>query len=61
LEDIKMAKTDNSGGLMSSAGIMRYFEAEDSAFKLDPKTVVIFAIVMGAVVMVMNYYFGNLW
>lgn len=56
-----MAKSDNSGGLMSSAGIMRYFEAEDSTFKLDPKTVVIFAIVLGAVVLVMNYYFGNLW
>ena len=56
-----MAKTDNSGGLMSSAGIMRYFEAEDSAFKLDPKTVVIFAVVLGVVVMAANYYFGRLW
>ena len=29
-------KTDNSG-LMSSAGLMRYFEADDTAIKLNPK------------------------
>ena len=56
-----MAKTDNQAGLMSSAGIMRYFEAEDSAIKLDPKTVVIFAIALGIVVLAMNYYVGRLW
>lgn len=56
-----MPKKDNSGGLMSSAGIMRYFEAEDSAIKLDPRTVVIFAVALGAVVVGLNYYFGRLW
>ena len=56
-----MAKTNDQAGLMSSAGIMRYFEAEDSAIKLDPKTVVAFAIVLGAIVMGLNFYFGRLW
>ena len=56
-----MAKTNDQAGLMSSAGIMRYFEAEDSAIKLDPKTVVAFAIVLGAVVVGLNFYFGRLW
>jgi preprotein translocase subunit Sec61beta len=39
---------------MSSAGLMRYFEAEESAIKLDPKTVVIAAVGLGAIVWVLN-------
>ena len=54
-------KTNDQAGLMSSAGIMRYFDAEDSAIKLDPKTVVAFAIVLGAIVMGLNYIYGRLW
>jgi preprotein translocase subunit Sec61beta len=50
-----MAKTESSsGGLMSSAGLMRYFEAEESAIKIDPKTVVIAAVGLGIVVWVLN-------
>jgi preprotein translocase subunit Sec61beta len=51
-----MAKreTSSSGGLMSSAGLMRYFEAEESAIKLDPKTVVITAVALGVIVWVLN-------
>ncbi|HTX44632.1 MAG TPA: preprotein translocase subunit Sec61beta [Methanocella sp.] len=55
-----MAKKDTSG-LMSSAGIMRYFEAEESAIKLDPLFVIIGAVVFGAVVWGLNLYFGRLW
>jgi preprotein translocase subunit Sec61beta len=39
---------------MSSAGLMRYFEAEESAIKLDPKTVVIASVALGAIVWVLN-------
>jgi preprotein translocase subunit Sec61beta len=51
-----MAKRESSssGGLMSSAGLMRYFEAEESAIKLDPKTVVIAAVGLGVIVWVLN-------
>lgn len=50
-----MAKNESSsGGLMSSAGLMRYFEAEESAIKIDPKTVVIAAVGLGIVVWVLN-------
>jgi preprotein translocase subunit Sec61beta len=50
-----MAKGESSsGGLMSSAGLMRYFEAEESAIKLDPKTVVIAAVGLGVIVWVLN-------
>lgn len=55
-----MAKKDTSG-LMSSAGIMRYFEAEESAIKIDPVFVIGAAIVFGAVVWGLNLYFGRLW
>lgn len=55
-----MAKKESSG-LMSSAGLMRYFEAEESAIKIDPKTVVIACIVLGLVVIALNYTYGNLW
>ena len=35
-----MAKKKNEGsGLQSSAGLMRYFEADDTAIKLNPKMV----------------------
>jgi preprotein translocase subunit Sec61beta len=50
-----MAKNESSsGGLMSSAGLMRYFEAEESAIKIDPKTVVIAAVGIGILVWVLN-------
>jgi preprotein translocase subunit Sec61beta len=56
-----MAKKKSEGsGLMSSAGLMRYFEADDTAIKLDPKTVIAFSSAVGAGVLAMNFYFG-LW
>jgi preprotein translocase subunit Sec61beta len=33
--------SSNDGGLMSSAGLVRYFDAEDrNAIRMDPRTVV---------------------
>lgn len=55
-----MAKKE-SGGLMSSAGLMRYFEAEESAIKIDPKTVIVAGILIGAVVIILNATYGKLW
>ncbi len=56
-----MAKKKSEGsGLMSSAGLMRYFEADETAIKLSPKTVIAFSSAVGAGVLVMNFYFG-LW
>ena len=51
-----MAKKETGSGLMSSAGLMRYFEAEESAIKIDPKTVVIVAIIMGIIIVALDYY-----
>lgn len=56
-----MAKKKNDGsGLMSSAGLMRYFEADDTAIKLDPKMVMAAGAGAGAVIMAFNIAFG-LW
>lgn len=52
-------KTDSSG-LMSSAGLMRYFEADDTAIKLDPKMVIGGCIASGAVILGLNIAF-RLW
>ncbi|KTG10709.1 preprotein translocase subunit SecG [Haloprofundus marisrubri] len=50
-----MSKGDNSGGLMSSAGLVRYFDAEDrNAIRFDPKTIVAFGLLFGIGVLVLN-------
>ena len=50
-----MSSGDNSGGLMSSAGLVRYFDAEDrNAIRLDPKTIVAFGVIFGVFIQVLN-------
>lgn len=50
-----MSSGQNSGGLMSSAGLVRYFDAEDrNSIRLDPRTVVAFGVLFGVLVMVLN-------
>ncbi|MEM0202880.1 MAG: preprotein translocase subunit Sec61beta [Archaeoglobaceae archaeon] len=46
--------------LMSSAGIMRYFEEEKTKIKINPKTVLLSGIVTGVVVIILNAFYG-LW
>ena len=50
-----MSSGQNSGGLMSSAGLVRYFDAEDrNAIRIDPKTIMAFGIAFGIFIMVLN-------
>ena len=50
-----MSSGQNSGGLMSSAGLVRYFDNEDrNAIKMDPKTVFVFAALLGIAVQAMS-------
>jgi preprotein translocase subunit Sec61beta len=45
----------NSGGLMSSAGLVRYFDSESSrTIAIDPKTVVAFGVFFGILVQILN-------
>ncbi|WP_128477425.1 preprotein translocase subunit Sec61beta [Halorussus pelagicus] len=50
-----MSSGENSGGLMSSAGLVRYFDAEDrNAIRIDPKTIVAFGVLFGVFIEVLN-------
>ncbi len=50
-----MSSGQNSGGLMSSAGLVRYFDSEDrNAPTIDPKTVVAFGAMFGLLVQILN-------
>ncbi|MFB6091956.1 MAG: preprotein translocase subunit Sec61beta [Haloquadratum sp.] len=50
-----MSSGQNSGGLMSSAGLVRYFDAEDrNAIRIDPKTVFAFGFLFGIAVLILN-------
>lgn len=50
-----MSKGQNSAGLMSSAGLVRYFDAEDrNAIRMDPRTVMAFGIVFGVLIQLLN-------
>jgi len=47
--------SSDSGGLMSSAGLVRYFDAEDrNAIRMDPKSVVAFGMLFGVLIILLN-------
>lgn len=46
--------------LMSSAGIMRYFEEEKAQIKIKPKSVLVFGVAIGVLCIILNAYYG-LW
>lgn len=45
-------------GLMSSAGLMRYYDVEESAIKMSPKMILIFGVAIGVVIIGLEIYFG---
>ncbi|MWV65716.1 preprotein translocase subunit Sec61beta [Halorubrum sp. JWXQ-INN 858] len=50
-----MSSGGNSGGLMSSAGLVRYFDAQDrNAIAMDPKTVIAFCLLFGVFVQILS-------
>ena len=50
-----MSSGSNSGGLMSSAGLVRYFDAQDrNAISMDPKTVLAFCVLFGVFVQILS-------
>ncbi|HWQ47604.1 MAG TPA: preprotein translocase subunit Sec61beta [Methanosarcina sp.] len=48
-----MAKKSGSG-LQSSAGLMRYYEADKNAFQIQPKIVLIAGAITGIVVLFLS-------
>ncbi|MDF1557761.1 MAG: preprotein translocase subunit Sec61beta [ANME-2 cluster archaeon] len=53
-------KKDTGSGLQSSAGLMRYYEADETTFHMDPKFIVAGGLLIGILVLLLNYRFG-LW
>ena len=50
-----MSKGNQSGGLMSSAGLVRYFDSEDrNAPRIDPRTVIAFGALFGILIILLN-------
>lgn len=62
----KAKKEDKKGGggrgedrgLMSSAGLMRYYDVEESAVKMSPKMILLIGVFIGVVIIGMEIYFG---
>ena len=55
-----MAKKKEGSGLMSSAGLMRYYDAEETAIIVEPKTVVTVAVAAGLAILGLNAYY-HIW
>lgn len=52
-----MSSNSGGGGLMSSAGLVRYFDAEENrGLSMDPKTVVAFSTLLGIFVLLLNAF-----
>jgi preprotein translocase subunit Sec61beta len=52
-----MSSNSGDGGLMSSAGLVRYFDADENrGLRLDPKTVVAFSTLLGVFVLLLNAF-----
>ena len=51
-----MSSSDGSG-LMSSAGLVRYFDSEDDkGIRIDPKTIIAFSTLLGILVLMLNAF-----
>jgi preprotein translocase subunit Sec61beta len=52
-----MSSGKNSGGLMSSAGLVRYFDSEDpNAIRIDPRSVVAIGAFFGIAVLLLQFF-----
>ena len=45
-------------GLMSSAGLMRYYDVEESAVKFSPKMVLLIGVAIGVMILGLEIYYG---
>ncbi len=53
-------KNESKGGMMSSAGLMRYFDTEESAIKINPKIVLVSGIIAAVLITGLNLYFASI-
>lgn len=52
-------KQSKDSGLMSSAGLMRYYESEESEVKFSPVTILWVTVLTAAGVLLINIYYGK--
>lgn len=52
-------KQSKDTGLMSAAGLMRYYESEESTVRFSPQTILWVAILTVAGVLLINIYYGK--
>ena len=45
-------------GLVSSAGLMRYYDVEESAIKVSPMTIILIGILFGILVLSLEILYG---
>jgi preprotein translocase subunit Sec61beta len=57
-EEKKGGSKGEERGLMSSAGLMRYYDVEESALKVSPKMILLVGIFIGAAIIGLEIYFG---
>lgn len=53
-----MAKKSSSG-LQSSAGLMRYYEADKKSIKIPPQAILIFGIAVVVIVLAASFMYGK--
>jgi len=53
-------KESKETGLISSAGLMRYYNIKDSNIEITPKAVIVISLLLGVLVLILNAYYG-LW
>ena len=51
-------KKESKSGLMSSAGLMRYYDVEKTAVAINPKALVLISLLIAAIIIILNAYYG---
>jgi preprotein translocase subunit Sec61beta len=52
-----MSSQEPGSGLMSSAGLVRYFDSDDNkGMRIDPKSLVAFSVLLGVFVLLLNAF-----
>jgi preprotein translocase subunit Sec61beta len=49
--------SNDGGGLMSNAGLVRYFDSEkNEGITIDPKTIIAFSVLLGVLILTLNAF-----
>jgi len=54
-------RAEEGTGLVSSAGLMRYYDVEESAIKVSPMTIILIGILFGILVISLEILYYGVW